>query len=361
MSDLYGAPSGISAAEADMRANQLAKLTLAGGEIKLQAATIELAQKTKMMEMMSQQKSSMGADLPSQMDTLAQMAMQSGMPEKAANYARVGSELRNTSSTLEKNSMEGAIKKLNVMGSLLTDVHDDVSWKRANAIYTMETGEQSPYAKMPYNPRIVDQLKMGVSTAKDRAMTAAAQARVKSSEASAAESRSRIPLIKAQTEQAEARTRKLDKEGTIGKQAKAEDIRAITDLATVDYGATLYPEDMRVIARPIAERMLQLMQSQNLTKSQAASRAYQESKESGDWGGITPRKQRSGTVQEPMDIPAEKGALKQNKFYRGKGKYEGQTLLWTGKNFQVLDEKNADTGADDEELDEGVDDEEGDE
>lgn len=337
MPDMYGAPTGLITAAQERRAQQLHDLSMQKGDMELTVAKMELSRQQEMMKQMGQlsqkKRSSTGQidDLASDMDVLADIAMKAGMPEKAKDYAIAGSTLRKNQRELIETKLDTDIKEMNMMSALLQGVNDDQSWREANAMFTMQTGKESPWAKLPYHPQVIAKLQQGIQTAKDRAAISASKAREAAARAQTDETRTRVDLVKAQTRLADARTKLLKKTGT--QEPKAADLRAITDLIQHDYGGAVTSEDARVMARPVAERMVQLMSSQNLTKSEAAERAYQEAKSDGVFGGVVPRRQLSGSRARPLDIPKSKEKLKPNMYYKGTGQYEGQTLLWTGTGF----------------------------
>lgn len=351
---MFGAPTGESNAQADIRANKLAELTLAQGDVALEQAKANLSAQKQMLEMMSQpaQKPSVqGAiatpsggvpasmDLASQMERLAGIAVVSGLPEKAREYATTASTLRTQASTIAKNEVETKIKHLDLIGSLMGNVHDEVSWRQANRMYEMTVGKPTPYAQLPYNPQVVDELRAGVASEKDRALTSAAKARELASEAVIAERNARVPLIRAQTELARERTSVLRKTGATALIPKAGDVKAITDLIIKDFGAGVLPEDARVLARPVAENMVRLMKSASLPQSEAANKAYQEAKAAGTFGGLRPRLQVSGSPEKPLELPADYSKLRPNMFYKGKGKFTDKVLLWTGDHFVPVGDK----------------------
>lgn len=380
---MFGAPTGISTAEADIRAQQMHELALGEGKVKLEQAQITLASQKQMMELMQQavQAQPNGAatasisgqqiqqiaggtsdKLASAMDLMANLSMQSGMLEKAKDFAVAGSTIRHNSATIQKDHTASMITELNFLGSLMDNVHDEASWRQANAMYEMQMGKKNPYAQLPYNPTVVSEIRQGALNAKDRALEAAAKAREKASDAVEAERRARVPLIQAQTRLANERTTALQKTGAINKVPKAGDVKAITDLLVKDFGAGILPEDARVMARPVAERMMDIMKSQGLPQSQAAMKAYQEAKDAGDFGGIRPRVAMGGSAQKPLDLPPSKDKLKPNMYYKGQGKHAGTTFLWTGAAFVPVgqgagevstDEEDDETDTDDE-GDEGV-------
>lgn len=337
MPDLYGAPTGLLAAEQDRRAKQMHDLSMQKGELELSQAKMEMARQQKMLELMTQQgakkrsTTSRVDDLASDMDSMAEIAIQAGMPEKAKDYAIAGSTLRKNQREMISSKLESDIKEMNMMSSLLQNVEDEQSWAQANAVFAMQTGRQSPWARLPYNPELIVKLQAGIQSNKDRALQAAAKAREAASRAQVQESGVRVDLIKAQTRLADARADKLKKTGTT--EPKATDLRAITDLINRDFSGGILPEEARVLARPVAERMLELMDRMNLSKSEAAERAYQEAKADGTFGGFRPTRQLSGSLSRPLDMPKDKAKLKPNMYYKGTGAYEGMTLLWTGTGF----------------------------
>lgn len=337
MPDLYGAPAGLMAAAAEKRTQQLHELSLEKGELELDVAKMELARQQQMISMMQQRAAGKKSttqgvnELAADMDALAEMAMRSGQPEKAKDYVVAGSTLRKNQQEMTASKLSSDIKEMNMMSSLMQSVDDETSWRQANAMFAMQTGRQSPWAQLPYNPELVSKIQTGIQNSKDRAMTAATKAREAASKAQADESKTRIGLIKAQTRLADARTSRLKKVGA--SEPKPSDVRIITDLLQNDYSGAVLPEEARVLARPVAERMLELMSRQSLSKTEAGERAYQEAKAAGSFGGLLPKRNLGGSKQKPLEIPDDKAKLKPNMFYKGKGAYADKILLWTGTGF----------------------------
>lgn len=348
---MFGAPIGESQALSDIRQQQLADMSLAQGSVALEQAKLNLDNQKQMMAMMQEgmqtgqpQGGQVGAQNPpssgnsqsyslaTMMDKLSIMAATSGMPEKAREYATAGSTLRHQASQIADTEFKETLKKLDYIGSLMEGVHDDATWKQANAMYQLTMGQPTPYAQLPYNPRVVEELKQGVATAKDRATTNAAKARQAASEAATAEREARVPLIKAQTRLANTREENLRKTGGASLLPKAEDVRAVSDLIVKEYPSVM-PEDARVRARPVAEEAVRLMKQTNLSRSEAVNRAYQNAKAGGAFGGLQPGIERSGSMDKPLDLPADYSKLKPNMFYKGKGGYANKVLLWTGSSF----------------------------
>jgi hypothetical protein len=341
--NMFGAPIGVSQAEADMRANKLAEMSLAKGAVEVQIAKANLDANKRMLEMMSQAASSPSTknmDLADSMTSLAEMAMKAGLPAQAREFAETGSTLRRTTAEIDDKKFKQKMVHLNLLSGLMAGVKDQSSWDRANAAFKMQTGQDTPYAKVPYSPQVVQQIQSGLMTAKDRAAVDASKARQRASEAAAKEREVRIPLIKAQTEEVRARTVKLKKAGATGVIPKAADVKIIKDLIINEYGAGVMPEEASMLAQPVAERMVEILKDSNISRSQASQRAFQEAKANGHFGGLRPRILMKGTLNNPLDIPvtregkADPTKLRTNLYYKGVGKFAGQTFLWNGKGFQ---------------------------
>lgn len=273
--------------------------------------------------------------IPDSLDSLAKMAMQSGLPQQAAEYASKASTIRSNASEIQKRNFDTKMSELTLGANLLSTVGDETSWRRANALFAMQTGKPSPFAEMDYSPELVAMLQDSIVKQKDRAAIQAAEARASASESSARASEALVPLRKAQERLANARATALNKAGAVGKQPKAEDLRAVSDLINAEYLGAVTPEDARILARPVAERMLQLQIEANIPRSEAAQRAFTEAQARGDFGGLRARTRMKGDAQNPIDMPSTQAALRPNMYYKGKGKYEGQTLLWTGTGFRL--------------------------
>lgn len=381
MSDLWGFQAGQSIRHREDMAQQLNDLALREGEQKLQEG--ELTLQTSNMALQAQKRMLEFLDhrhdqtadakdgapklggraetttLPDTLDELSMMALASGMPTQAADYAAKSSTIRSQASEIATRETQRRLKNIQLASNLLGNVTDQKSWNQANMLYATETGEASPFAGHQYSPQLVEQIQGSLQTAKDQALTMAAKARAKASEAATKEREARIPLIKAQTALTQTRDQNLRKAGATGAMPKAEDLRAVTDLMNTEYAYSVTPEEMRTLARPVAERTAQLMRDNMLTRSQAASRAFQEAQAAGDFGGLRRSTKMPGSRMRPLDMPESKDKLKPNMFYQGKGKYAGQTLLWNGKTFVLAPTGAAAAAAssvtDDEEADDNAD------
>lgn len=366
MSELWGFQSGQSQRRQEDMQMALAEMGLRKGnaelmqaDVALESSQLALDSQKKMIELMRGQSAKrqdapqevgdngapIGAgtlesnDIPRSLDSLANMAMQSGLPQQAAEYASKASTIRSNASEIKKREFDTRMSELNLASNLLASVGDEASWMKANSLFTMQTGKPSPFAEMEYSPELVAQIQDAVVSQKDRAIANAANARVEASNAAAEASRALVPLRKAQENLANTRAVALRKAGAIGKQPKDEDLRAVSDLINAEYLGAVTPEDARILARPVAERMLQLQSELNLPRSQAARRAFNEAQARGDFGGLRQRTRMKGDADNPLDMPSTTTALRPNMYYKAakdipaKGVKAGDTLLWSGTGF----------------------------
>jgi hypothetical protein len=357
MSELWGFQAGQSMRRQEDMQQSLAEMSLRRGEAELMQADVALTSsqialdsQKKMMELMRGQDAQRqdretqapiggGAleseQIPDSLDELAKLAMQSGLPQQATEYASKASTIRNNASEIRKRELDSKMNELNLASNLLSTVGDEQSWRRANSLFSMQTGKPSPFAEMEYSPELVAMIQDSVVTQKDQALIRAADARTAASTAAAQASEAMVPLRKAQERLANTRSESLRKAGAVGKQPLAEDLRAVSDLINAEYLGAVTPEDARILARPVAERMMQLQSELGLPRSQAARRAFNEANARGDFGGLRARTRMKGDAQNPLEMPSTQDALRPNMFYQGKGKYAGKTLLWTGTGFRL--------------------------
>lgn len=365
MSELWGFQAGQSIRRQEDMQQSLAQMALRKGEaelmqadVALESSSLALDSQKKMLELMRngaakradapQQigdaptppgASSMEAnDIPDSLDALAKMAMQSGLPQQAAEYASKASTIRGNASEIKKRDLDTRMSELTLASNLLSTVGDETSWRRANAVFAMQTGKNSPFAELDYSPELVAQIQDAVVSQKDRAITQAAEARAVASTAAAAASEALIPLRNAQRRLADERATNLQKVG--GKQPKAEDLKAVSDIINSEYLGAVTSEDARILARPLAERALQIQLESNLPRSEAARRAFNEAEARGDFGGLRKRTRMRGDSSNPLDMPTVQDALRPNMFYKAtkdvpdKGVKVGDSLLWTGTGFR---------------------------
>jgi hypothetical protein len=342
MANWTGIGAGLRQAELDKQATELHNLSMQKEEIGVMSAMMTLSQQSQMLKTMQggQGQPPSPETLAANMDRMSTAAAGAGLFDKAEKFATAGSMIRKNQAEIDTQQAKSNASDLTVLSSILNNprmpVNDQESWQKANMAFQLETRKPSPFAKLPYDPETVGRLQIEVQTAKDAALTNLRNSQAKAADAAEKEHEARLPLIKAQTIVAEQRAANLAKVGSNIKPPTSTQLRAVTDLLVGDFGAALAPEDQRDLSRKPAERVAELMAVDKLPLSEAAAKAYQEAKERGDFGGIRPKTPMAGTAQKPLEIPDDKTKLRPNMFYQGKGKYQGQSLLWTGTGFKVV-------------------------
>jgi hypothetical protein len=328
--------------------------------VALKSANLQLSQQERMLQLLQGATTASSKGTPAQqsatnaestagtMDMLANFAVQSGMPEQAKEYAQTASTIRKNQSAVEMNEAKLAQQHAQLTSSLLEGVHDQQSFDNALLIYQLETGQKSHYAGTRYTPELKAQIQNTAQTILQSAQTKMDVARGKEADARAAESTARIPLIKAQEAEAEARTKYLDKHGSANSLPTAGDLKAVTDLISSQFNLddSQAQANARVIARPIAEDAKRMMQDNPaLTQSAAVQRAYQSAQNRGDLAGLQPKNVSPGSsADKPLKMPDNLKGLKENQWYTDsrlgpepRVYMNGQ--FWTRKELEAQDDE----------------------
>lgn len=337
---MFGAPAGaMAASEQNMKENAM-NLNLAIGGVALKKAQLDLAGQERMAGMLASGFGGQGhggspEDTAGMMSQLALYAAKAGLPQEAEQYAKTASALQHNQAYIKTQALTRQMKESGMYANLLGSVHDQQSWQRANALFTVQTGKQMPWARLPYNPRLVQMLKEGALSAKDKALIGAAHAREQAQQQMIKMEQERIDLMKSQKKLTDQRRAKLGKVGG-DKPIPAANLQAITDLMVRDYGQQVPVQTMRTLARPVAERMQEILrQSPGLEPSAAAERAYQEAKAEGDFGGLRVMRPQMGTKENAIPLPQDKSKWEPNRYYKLPN---GQVALFDGKQFIASDE-----------------------
>lgn len=340
---MFGAPAGAIAASNQNIDENTANINLAIGGVALQKAKLDLSAQEKMMSMLSKGFGAAGRNASGNsadgtadmMDTLAQYAASAGLPQEAKQYASTASTIRRNQAYISTQALNKQIKESDLFANLLDGVHDQQTWQQANALFTVQTGRQTPFARLPYSPQLVQRLKEGAISAKDKATIAAAKMREKVGQEQIKEDEERIALMKSQKKLAEQRREQIIKVGG-GKLPPAANVKLITDYMVRDFGKQVPMETMRTLAGPVAERMQELLRtSPGLKPAEAAERAYQEAKAEGDFGGLRSIRQQQGTKENPISLPEDKAKWQANMYYKLPN---GEIAWFNGKDFIAGDE-----------------------
>ena len=302
MPDIFGAPVGIMAVDQDQRDQAQTMMTLAQGAQKLQMGQMELQKQTALMQRLSQrqpgiQNLSGGAsgfsgatshDLSSDLMAYAQDALDTGNVEEATKAANTATDIQKNNSSMQKATFDTNVKRLNIMGTLMDGVYDQATWQRANAEYQAEMGEPSPYAKYQFNPDLVQKIKNGVVSAKDKAYISNQESQTKLHGVQAQKDRYDMAKIAAETQKIKDQDALIRKNG--GKPPTNMELEPVTDMISADYGKAVTKEQARTLARPIYDRAKELINDEGLQPQEAVNRAFAEAKQSGGLRNIEPEK-----------------------------------------------------------------------
>lgn len=365
MSELWGFQSGQQQAEQTQDQHLLTNLQLsegaqklAAGDIAIKQADIQLQSQQKMLSLLQgaqatksstgspgQQASAQSESLASNMDMLANFALESGMPEQAKEYANSASTIRKNQASVEENQAKLQQQHATITGSLMENVHDQQSFDNALMIYQLETGQKSPFAGQRYTPQLADQIKNRATTILQQSSIKLNDAKTKEAEAQTQDAKARQPLIDAQKREADARTEYLQKHGGAAGLPTASDLKGVTDLisSSYDVDTTQDAANARVLARPVAEAAKQMMQENPaLTPSAAYRRAYQEALTRGDFAGLTPKKSMPGSDPEkPRPMPKNQKGLKENQWYTDPNFGDDKPRVYRDGQFWTREEMEA--------------------
>lgn len=371
MSELWGFASGMQQGSHDQQSQMLTNLQLqegtqklAAGDIALKQADLQLQSQQRMLSLLQgaqktrsstgspgQQASAQSESLASNMDMLANFALESGMPEQAKEYANSASTIRKNQAAVETNQAKLQQQHATITGSLMENVHDQQSFDNALMVYQLETGQKSPFAGQRFTPQLADQIRNRATTILQQSTIKLNDAKTKEANAQTEDAKARQPLINAQEEEAKARTEYLKKHGGTASLPTAGDLKSVTDLiaSSYDVDTTQDAANARVLARPIAESAKQMMQENPaLTQSAAARRAYQEALTRGDLAGLSPKKAMPGSDPEkPLQMPKNQKGLKENQWYTDKNFGDSEPRVYRDGQFWTRKEMEAQGSPDD--------------
>jgi hypothetical protein len=107
---------------------------------------------------------------------MAQIFAEAGLPNKAEQAMKTATSAMSHEVALRAQTLREATAKLTgakqtatIMSNLAADVTDQESWDRANQVYSQVSGKESPFAKMPYDPKFVEMIKDSAITMKQKA------------------------------------------------------------------------------------------------------------------------------------------------------------------------------------------------
>lgn len=303
MPDLFGAVGGMQQAQQDDQSQQLATMALQEGSLKMESEKLAIDQTKQtiqkqglLMQKLASMHESGAKDPAGQAQALAHQGYDIGNAYIEAGLPEQGFEMITKASTLEKNSAEissslaaQAKEKATMVSNLANGVKSaqdpEKAWQNANMVYQAQTGEPSPFASHPYSPDLVDTLISQSQTALQKADQQEKTAQTKKAQTDVKLAEATIPLRKAQTEAAEARTAALGKVG--GKPPSAEEMKEAT-AAVMGENPAADPNSARTVALGIAERTKQLITG-GLTRDQAQTQAVSEARDNGQIKNLPPK------------------------------------------------------------------------
>lgn len=356
MADMFGGPIGTDAYDQNQRegvkTNALALTSLAHARY-YNAEAAEKEEKARQEGVMGQLMASGGGapggpgaapggafSISDRFDFLARTAANSGLVTQAQTLAKTAAELRSkeastlsAQTTARVNQIKEVKERSQLMGQLFGGATDEASWNRANALFTFQTGKESPFAGVPYSQELANSIQQQSLEMKERldlaekklsreALADYRGARLSQHDASNSIAQERLKLER----EREARLAKAGGKGTVG-AATTEEVREVKrrmELANIDTKG-IDAASLNSTAFTVASRAREL-QKENpaLGRAQAIERAFIEAQENGDlatattgqtevlgmkFGGKTQFKRKEPT--EKIELPpAAKSALK---------------------------------------------------
>lgn len=379
MSELFGSPTGElifnqeeraalqSALQSEESLGRLAMQPVAKrkAEVDLEKAEIELKQEKKFTELLTDPGAGMDAaasgkpvSIDTTLDNLAMRAASAGLVDRAATLATKAADIRSKKQTAinqqtqaELNKYKTIISQTEAMGQLLGGVTDQQSWEAANAQWSVLSGQPSPFADIPYSPKIVKRLNDASLSAKERAMLDMRKAEQAATEAyrkgMLANSAAAVDVARSRADT--ARTVADNKAKAGGRESvvpapSKDDIKEVERQMRLDGIDTsaLSGDSVKSVATAIASRARELQRDNKaLNRSEALGQAFAQAKEAGDltvetvnqrevagfkMGGEKRFAKKADAAKTPLQLPTDKAKLETGKVYqtsRGPAKYLG--------------------------------------
>lgn len=176
MSELYGAPSGITARIQDEHTQATTRYNESMAQkLEQEAQAAQRLQQLMQQQGLGQDQVGTVQDPAARLSSLANLAIQSG-------NVKLGSELADKASQIdlrrqqgdrqlaliEKDEFEMNLKIANGASELAKTATDETSWRRANASFELLFGQPSPYAGLPYSPELVQTIQKSLTKAAEQ-------------------------------------------------------------------------------------------------------------------------------------------------------------------------------------------------
>jgi len=243
-------------------------------------------------------------------------------------------------------SMSGAKQTAAIMSNLAGDVTDQESWERANAVYEKLSGQKSPFANLPYDPKLVSMIQDSATTMAQKASAAEkaalTEARIKNLDSLQEHRKVQEDLARERAVQQASRAKAIEKTGgkDIGAPSAGE-ISAAKGLLRGEAGL-VSDTDLPTAAFDVAAKARAIRKlNPGIAADEAMRQAVLEKKMSGDFTppepglkvlgfdtglGAKPGKYSPGG--NSIDLSkTPKSSLKEGTVYHDKA--SGKTALWT--------------------------------
>jgi hypothetical protein len=331
---------------------ELGKIALQEGRVKVQSEELALAQTKKMLalqEQMAQRIQGMNradgqSGATSVVEQRAEMLDSMGdlyapsFPEQAKEYYTTASTLRKNQAEIDSKVQEQTSKDMTMVADTIGHAHDFKSLQSAiqvalinaphlgqqykeflaaiNSAQEMPNGQINVGGRVMNVPDLIQQLKDAAISQKEQADAKSAAAHAKYYDAETRVAEATVPLRAQETRHQKELADRERKEGKAPKVLTGAQLQAITDQARHNYPNAPI-EELRKRSAAAAEDMLDFMEG-GVPESEAKARAYQKAEQRGDFTGLTRRSEMAGeTPEKPLPVPAgtKLGGLKDNKWY----------------------------------------------
>lgn len=233
------------------------------------------------------------------MDKAALGAMERGYVVKGQKLAEDASQIRQreasakaSATTAQLNQIKAVRENAELQGQLFGGVQSEQDWRRANALFTFQTGMPSPYEGVTYSPEVVTQIRDAALSEKEKAdleekrLTRTSTEGYRVARLNQHETALRISKARQAVEEAAEARRQRETGGraaagtpTTEELSQVKRIIKLGGVETDKIGA----ESLNSTAFSIASRARELQQGNRaLGRDQAIRQAYDEAKAAGD-------------------------------------------------------------------------------
>lgn len=325
MADMFGAPIGINAHDANLRGNittalgaqqALGQIAMQPGQLRMQQiqlekAETELAQDRQFAELLRQGQTPGAAagegettaktpTVAERLYSLAGQAANAGLVGKAGELAKTAAGIMQkeeaaaaSRASQELTRVKTAQERMELLGQIYSGVTDQAGLERANMIYMAQTGQPAPLAGSPFNPELIKTLRaQAVSVAKQMELEGQRITRENTEayrQATLAQRNAQIQIARERAAEQRRHNEAQEKNGGAGGAALASPTQAELDEVSrrlKDMGLDSKKVDRNSwgsMTFSIGSRARELQQSNRaLGRAQAIAQAVQEAKDNGE-------------------------------------------------------------------------------